>query len=171
VHHEPSHGRPPTEDRDLNRLAAQATTHCLTGCAAGEIVGLIVATWLGLGTTASIALAIALAYVFGFSLTMRPLLAGGMPFARAARLALAADTVTITIMELVDNAFVLAVPGAMDAGLFDPLFWASLAAGFVLGWIAAFPVARWLIARGRGHAVVHGAHSAEGDEAQDHHGH
>ena len=148
------HGSGPS----LNRLAAQATTHCLTGCAAGEIVGLVIATWIGLGVAASIALAIGLAYVFGFGLTMRPLLGGGMPFARAARLALAADTVTITIMEVVDNVFILAVPGAMDAGLLDPLFWASLAVGFAFGWLAAFPVARWLIARGQGHALTHGAH-------------
>jgi hypothetical protein len=142
----------------LNRLAAQATTHCLIGCAAGEVVGLVISGWLGLGVAASVALAIALAYVFGFSLTMRPLLAGGIAFSQAARLALAADTVTITIMELVDNAFILAVPGAMTAGLFDPLFWISLAVGFVLGWLAAFPAARWLIARGRGHALTHSAH-------------
>lgn len=148
----------------LNRLAAQATTHCLTGCAAGEIVGLVISTWLGFAVLPSIAIAIALAYVFGFGLTMRPLLAGGMAFAQAARLALAADTVTITIMEAVDNAFVLAVPGAMTAGLFDPLFWLSIAVGFAIGWVVTFPVSRWLIARGQGHALTHGAHGAP-----DHH--
>ena len=163
--HESGPSAPAKGARELNRLAAQATTHCLTGCAAGEIVGLVISTWLGLGVGPSIAIAIALAYVFGFGLTMRPLLAGGMPFARAARLALAADTVTITIMEAVDNAFVLAVPGAMDAGLLDPLFWVSLAVGFAIGWLAAFPVARWLIARGQGHSLVQGAH------AGDAHGH
>ncbi len=140
----------------LNRLAAQATTHCLTGCAAGEIVGLVIASWLGFKTVPSIALAVALAYVFGFGLTMRPLLAGGMAFAQAARLALAADTVTITIMEAVDNAFVLAVPGAMDAGALDPLFWSSIGVGFAIGWVVTVPVARWLIARGQGHALTHG---------------
>lgn len=147
-----------TEPPSLNRLAAQATTHCLTGCAAGEVVGLVVSTWLGLAVLPSIVLAITLAYIFGFALTMRPLLAGGMQFARAARLALAADTVTITIMEAVDNAIVLAVPGAMSAGLLDPLFWASIAVGFAIGWVVTFPVSRWLIARGQGHALTHAVH-------------
>jgi hypothetical protein len=145
----------PMHDANLNRLAAQATTHCLTGCAAGEIVGLVISTWLGLAVVPSIVIAIALAYVFGFGLTMRPLLGGGMTFGRAARLALAADTVTITIMEAVDNAFVLAVPGAMTAGLLDPLFWLSIVVGFAIGWVVTFPVSRWLIARGQGHALTH----------------
>jgi hypothetical protein len=160
---------------NLNQLAAQATTHCLTGCAAGEIVGLVIASWLAFAVLPSIALAIALAYVFGFGLTMRPLLAGGMAFAPAARLALAADTVTITIMEAVDNAFILAMPGAMDAGLFDPLFWFSIVVGFAIAWVVTFPVSRWLIARGQGHALTHAAHgSADGahggpDGAHGHH--
>lgn len=147
----------------LNRLAAQATTHCLTGCAAGEIVGLVISTWLGLAVLPSIVVAILLAYAFGFGLTMQPLLAGGMPFERAARLALAADTVTITIMEAVDNAFVLAVPGAMTAGLFDPLFWISIVVGFAIGWVVTFPVSRWLIGRGQGHALTHGSHGDHHD--------
>lgn len=160
---------------DLNRLAAQATTHCLTGCAAGEIVGLVIATWLGFAVLPSIALAVVLAYVFGFGLTMRPLLGGGMAFGAAARLALAADTVTITIMEAVDNAFILAVPGAMDAGLFDALFWFSIVVGFAIALLITFPVSRWLIARGQGHALTHAAHgdadAAHGgaDRAHGHH--
>jgi hypothetical protein len=142
----------------LNRLAAQATTHCLTGCATGEVLGLVIADAIGLAVAPSIALAVVLAYVFGFGLTMRPLLSGGMAFAGAARLALAADTLTITVMEIVDNAVILVVPGSMDAGLGDPLFWGSLILGLAIAWVAAFPVARWLIARGQGHALTHATH-------------
>ena len=141
----------------LDRLAVQATTHCLIGCGIGEVLGLVIATALGWSTAASIVIAIVLAYVFGFGLTMRPLLASGLGFGAAARIALAADTVSITVMEIVDNLVVLAVPGAMDAGLTDLLFWGALAAGLAIAWVAAFPVNRWLIARGRGHAVVHEA--------------
>ena len=142
----------------LNRLAAQATTHCLTGCATGEVLGLVISDAIGLAVAPSIALAVVLAYVFGFGLTMRPLLGGGMAFAAAARLALAADTLTITVMEIVDNAVILVVPGSMDAGLGHPLFWGSLVLGLAIAWIAAFPVARWLIARGQGHALTHATH-------------
>jgi hypothetical protein len=140
----------------LNRLAASATTHCLTGCAIGEVLGLVIATALGWGVTASIVLAIALAFVFGYTLTIRPLLAGGLALGEAARIAFAADTISITVMEIVDNAVILAVPGAMDAGLDSGLFWISLAAALAIAWVAAFPVNRWLIGRGLGHAVVHG---------------
>jgi uncharacterized protein DUF4396 len=140
----------------LNRLAAQATTHCLTGCAIGEVLGLVIATQLGWHDLPSIALAIVLAFVFGYSLTMRPLLAGGMTLAAALPVAFAADTVSITIMEIVDNAIVLAIPGAMAANVIDPLFWGSLIVSLAIAWVVAFPVNRWLIARGRGHAVVHG---------------
>ncbi|MBA2565633.1 MAG: DUF4396 domain-containing protein [Gemmatimonadetes bacterium] len=146
------------EASSLNRLAASATTHCLTGCAIGEVLGLVIATALGWGTAASILLAVALAFVFGYALTMRPLLAAGMDLGAAAGLALAADTVSIGVMEIVDNAVMLLIPGAMAAGLADPLFWGSLALALGLAWIAAYPVNRWLIARGRGHAVVHGRH-------------
>jgi hypothetical protein len=142
----------------LNRLAASATTHCLTGCAIGEVLGLVVATALGWTVATSIVLAIALAFVFGYSLTLRPLLAGGLALGEAARLAFAADTVSITVMEIVDNSIVLAVPGAMDADLGEPLFWGALALSLVIAWLVAFPVNRWLIARGRGHAVVHDRH-------------
>ena len=142
----------------LNRLAFAATWHCLTGCAIGEVLGLAVATALGWGNAASIALAVVLSFFFGYALTLRPLVASGVPLRRAARIALAADTVSITVMEIVDNAFILIVPGAMAAGLSDFLFWWSLAVGLAIAFIAAFPVNRYLIARGRGHAVVHGIH-------------
>jgi hypothetical protein len=142
----------------LNRTAAAATTHCLTGCAIGEVLGLAIATALGWGNAASIALAIVLAYCFGYALTLRSLLRSGIALRPALGIAFAADTVSITVMEIVDNAVVLAVPGAMEAGLGDALFWGSLALGLALAWVAAFPVNRWLIARGRGHAVVHAHH-------------
>jgi hypothetical protein len=142
----------------LNRLALAATWHCLTGCAIGEILGLVIATALDWGNVASIAIAIVLAFCFGYSLTLRPLVTGGMPLRRALSVAFAADTVSITVMEIVDNAFVLVVPGAMAAGLGDALFWWSLAVSLALAFVAAFPVNRLLIARGRGHAVMHGYH-------------
>jgi hypothetical protein len=145
----------------LNRLAASATTHCLTGCAIGEVLGLVVATWLGWDDFGSIVLAVALAYVFGYALTLRPLLRSGLALGAAMGVAFAADTLSITVMEIVDNAVILAVPGAMDAGLTDPLFWGALALGLGVAWFAAFPVNRWLLARGLGHAKAmahHGSH-------------
>jgi hypothetical protein len=142
----------------LNRVSLAATWHCLTGCAIGEVLGLVIATALDWGDFASIAIAVVLAFVFGYSLTLRPLLAGGIPLRRAARVALAADTLSITVMEIVDNGFVLLVPGAMAAGLGDALFWWSLGVGLFIAFWAAFPVNRLLIARGRGHAVVHEFH-------------
>jgi Domain of unknown function (DUF4396) len=142
----------------LNRLAARATTHCLTGCAIGEVLGLVIGTALALGVIASIALAIGLAFVFGYALTMLPLLQAGVALRAALGLALAADTVSITVMEIVDNGVILVVPGAMDAGLDSFLFWGSLAVALAVAWVVTFPVNRWLIGRGRGHAVVHGAH-------------
>jgi len=148
------------ERPSLNRLAAQATTHCLTGCAIGEVLGLAVATQLGWSTDASIAIAVVLAYAFGYALTLRPLLRSGLALGAALGVAFAADTLSITVMEIVDNAVVLLVPGAMAAGLTDPLFWTSLAVGLALAWVAAFPVNRWLVARGLGHA-----------RAMAHHGH
>ena len=144
--------------QSLNQLARQATIHCLTGCAIGEVLGLVIATQLGWHDLASVALAIVLAFAFGYGLTLRPLLGSGMPLPTALRLAFAADTVSITVMEIVDNAIVLLIPGAMVAGITDVLFWASLAISLVVAGLAAFPVNRWLIARGRGHAVVHGSH-------------
>jgi hypothetical protein len=147
-HHEPT----------LNQLAFSATTHCLTGCAIGEVLGLVIATWLGLHDLPSVLLAIVLAFFFGYALTIRLLRRSGIEFRRAGRLAFASDTLSITTMEIVDTAIVLAIPGAMAAGLLDGLFWGSLAASLVIAGIVAFPVNRWLIARGRGHAVIHGVH-------------
>jgi hypothetical protein len=142
----------------LNRIAASATTHCLTGCAIGEVLGFVVGTWRGWGDVATMALAIALAYLFGYSFTLRPLLSSGVALGAALALAFAADTLSITVMEIVDNGVMLVVPGAMDAGLGDALFWGSLAFALAVAWVTAFPVNRWLIARGRGHAVVHAHH-------------
>ena len=138
--------------------ARQATLHCLTGCAIGEVAGMVIGTAAGLSNGATVALSIALAFFFGYALTMRGVLRAGLPFRQAVRVALAADTVSIVVMEIVDNAVVLIIPGAMAAGLGDPLFWGSLALGLALAWVAAFPVNRWLIARGRGHAVAHAHH-------------
>jgi hypothetical protein len=143
----------------LNRTALQATLHCLTGCAIGEILGLGIATALGWHDLPSILLAIVLAFVFGYGLTMRPLLAGGLSFREAVRAAIAGDTISITTMEIMDNAIVLAIPGAMAAGLRDGLFWGSLALSLIVAFVVALPVNRWLIARGLGHAAVHGAHA------------
>jgi hypothetical protein len=156
-HHHSHHA--PASPGSLNALAISATLHCLTGCAIGEVLGMVVGTALGLGDAATIALAVVLAFLFGYALTIRPLLRSGLAFGAAAKLALAADTASITIMEIVDNAIMLAIPGAMSAGLGSALFWASLAVALAIAGIAAFPVNRWLIARGRGHAVVHAHHS------------
>jgi hypothetical protein len=142
----------------LNRLAARATTHCLTGCAIGEVLGLVIATQLGWHDLPSIALAIVLAFGFGYALTLRGLLGAGLDLSGALRLAFASDTISISVMEIVDNVIVLAIPGAMAAGLLDPLFWGSLALSLGVAWLVAFPVNRWLIARGRGHAVIHDLH-------------
>jgi hypothetical protein len=143
---------------ELNRTAFSATAHCLTGCAIGEVLGLVLATWWGWGNAASIALAVVLAFFFGYSLTLVPLLRGGIALGAAVGIALAADTLSITVMEIVDNGVVLVVPGAMAAGLGDLLFWSSLALSLAIAFVAAFPVNRWLISRGRGHAVVHEHH-------------
>jgi hypothetical protein len=148
----------PNEKTDTSRLAFEATVHCLTGCGIGEVLGLGGATLLGLGNAASVVLGIVLAYVFGYGLTFVPLLRAGMPLLRATGITFAAETLSITTMEIVDNVVVLAVPGAMDAGLGDVLFWGSLALSLALAFVAALPVNRWLIARGLGHAVMHGVH-------------
>ena len=141
------------------RLAASATTHCLTGCGIGEVLGLVLATWWGWGDAASIALAVALAFVFGYSLTLVPLVRAGIALGAAAGIALAADSLSITVMEIVDNAILLVIPGAMDAGLGSLLFWGSLAFALAVAWVAAFPVNYWLLTRGRGHALVHEHHA------------
>ena len=143
----------------LTRLAVQATAHCLTGCAIGEILGMVIATAFGLGDAASILLAVVLAFGFGYALTVGPVARAGVPFRRALRLALASDTVSIATMELVDNAFILAVPGAMAAGLASALFWWSLLVSLAVAFVLTVPVNRWLIARGRGHAVMHELHA------------
>jgi hypothetical protein len=140
-------------------MAADATTHCLTGCAIGEVLGLAVATQLGWSNEASIALAVVLAYAFGYALTLRPLLRARLAFGAALGIAFAADTLSITVMEIVDNAVILLIPGAMDAGWTSVLFWGALAASLAVAWVAAFPVNRWLVARGLGHARVLEHHS------------
>jgi hypothetical protein len=144
--------------QSTNRVALRATLHCLTGCAIGEVLGLVIATWLGWGNAASIAVAIALAFLFGYSFTFLPLVLRGMPPGAAAGIALAADTLSIAVMEIVDNAFILVVPGAIDAGLDSALFWGSLAASLGIAFAAAYPFNRYLIARGRGHAIAHAHH-------------
>jgi hypothetical protein len=140
------------------RGAAQATLHCLTGCAIGEVLGMVIGTSLGLHNAATVVLSIVLAFVFGYGLTMRGVLRAGVAFRQAFGVALAADTVSIAVMELVDNAVILAVPGAMDAGLTSALFWGSLIGSLAVAFVVTTPVNRWMIARGRGHAVVHGMH-------------
>jgi len=149
-----------TKDPSLNRTAFSATAHCLTGCAIGEVLGMVIGTALGWSNFATIVLAVVLAFFFGYSLTMVPLLRSGIALAAALPLAFAADTLSITVMEIVDNLVMLVVPGAMEAGPLSLLFWGSLAFALAVAFVAAFPVNRCLIARGKGHAVVH-----------EHHGH
>ena len=141
-------------------MALSATLHCLTGCAVGEVLGMVLGTALGLSDGATIVLAIALAFLFGYSLTSLPLLRSGMALAAVVPIALATDTVSIAIMEIVDNAIIVAIPGAMDAGLDELGFYAALTAALIIAGAAALPVNRWLIARGKGHAVVHEHHHA-----------
>jgi len=156
--HEHEHHTASRGQTSLNRSAFQATTHCLTGCAIGEVLGMVIATALGWTDTPSIAISVVLAFLFGYSLTLGPVLRANVPFRRAAGLTLASDTLSITTMEIVDNAFILIVPGAIAAGLGDALFWWSLGVSLAIAFVAAFPVNRWLISRGRGHAVVHELH-------------
>jgi hypothetical protein len=155
-------------------VAFSATAHCLTGCAIGEVLGLVIGTILGWGNVATIALAVVLAFFFGYSLTMLPLLRSGLALATVLPIAFAADTLSITVMEIVDNLILLIIPGAMEAGLTSLLFWGSLAFALAVAFMAAFPLNRWLIARGRGHAVVHqyhgGGHGGR-EEDHQHHGH
>jgi hypothetical protein len=148
------------EHAGLNRIAFMATVHCLTGCAIGEVLGMIIGTALGFSNLGTIVLAVALAFVFGYSLTSLPLLRSGLALGAVVPIALASDSLSITVMEIVDNAIMVVVPGAMEAGLSDVLFWGALASSLVIAGAVAFPVNRWLIARGKGHAVVHhaGAH-------------
>ncbi len=154
--HEHSHGGHGA--KSLNRVAFSATVHCLTGCAIGETLGMVIGTGLGWGEWETVALAVVLAFLFGYSLTMVPLLRAGLTLTAAIPLAFAADTVSIAIMEVVDNAIMLLIPGAMEAGLTNLLFWGSLAFALLVAGAVAYPFNRWLIARGRGHAVVHAHH-------------
>ena len=166
-----------TSGTSLNRLSFSATAHCLTGCAIGEVMGLVIGSALGWGNLATIALAVVLAFFFGYSLTMVPLLRADVALASAIPLAFASDTLSITVMEIVDNLILLLIPGAMEAGPLDLLFWGSLAVALAVAFVAAFPVNRYLIARGRGHAVVHEYHGHhgggehEGHDGQEHRGH
>jgi hypothetical protein len=146
------------DGKELNRMAVTATLHCLTGCAIGEVLGLVIGTALGWSAVPTIALAVGLAFLFGYGLTMLPLLRSGMAFRAAVPVALAADTLSIAVMELVDNAVLMAVPGAMEAGLASPLFWGALAFALAVAFVVTVPVNRAMIARGRGHAVVHAHH-------------
>ncbi len=141
--------------------AISATLHCLTGCAIGEVLGMVLATWWGWGDSASVALAVGLAFFFGYLLTFAAGRRSGLEVRAAIRLALAADTVSILVMEVVDNGVLLAVPGAMDAGLAHPLFWGSLAGALAVAFVVTVPVNRWMIARGRGHAVAHAVHGGD----------
>ncbi|MFE1861208.1 DUF4396 domain-containing protein [Streptomyces anandii] len=159
VHHHAHH--PGHEQRHSGvswRMAAQATLHCLTGCAIGEVLGMVVGTAAGLHNTATVVVSVALAFVFGYALTMRGVLRAGLPLRDALQVALAADTVSIAVMELIDNTVMVGVPGAMDAGLADVLFWASLVLSLALAFVLTTPVNRWMIGRGKGHAVVHAYH-------------
>jgi Domain of unknown function (DUF4396) len=158
-HQHYDHQQAHAQGESLWRSAIQATLHCLTGCAIGEVLGMVLATALGWGNAASIAVSIALAFFFGYSLTIRPVLRAGLGFRRAAGVAFASDTVSITTMEIVDNAFILIVPGAITAGLADTRFWWSLALSLVIAFVLTVPVNRWLIVRGRGHAVMHELHA------------
>lgn len=142
----------------VTRTAVTATAHCLTGCAIGEVLGLALGTWWGWADGPTIVLAIALAFVFGYAMTVGPLLRAGLGLRRAVRISLLADTVSIVTMEVVDNAILLLIPGAMAAGLADPLFWASLAIALAVAFVVTVPVNRWLISRGRGHAVAAAYH-------------
>jgi Domain of unknown function (DUF4396) len=145
--------------QSLDRVAFSATVHCLTGCAIGEVLGMVIGTALGFSDLGTIALAVALAFFFGYALTSLPLLRAGMALGVVVPIALASDTVSITVMEIVDNAIILLIPGAMDAGVGDIGFWLALAVALLIAGVAAFPVNRWLIARGKGHAVVHRHHA------------
>ena len=157
--HQPHHH--PTahpSGRALTRLAVSATLHCLTGCAVGVVLGMVLGTWWGWSNSATIALAVALAFLFGYALTIGPVLRSGLPLRTAFGVALAADTVSILTMEVVDNAIMLAVPGAMEAGLTNPLFWGSLVVALLIAFAVTVPVNRAMIGRGKGHAVVHQYH-------------
>lgn len=162
-----------TEGRALTRLAISATLHCLTGCAIGEVLGMVIGTALGWTDLQTVVIAVGLAFLFGYAFTIGPVMRSGLTLRKALPVALAADTISITVMEIVDNAIMLAVPGAMDAGLTSPLFWAALTFALAVAFVVTVPVNRWLIAKGKGHAVVHQYHqpSAAHDGHDAHAGH
>lgn len=146
----------------LNKMAASATLHCLTGCALGEVTGLIIGTALGLGTGLTIVLAVALAFLFGYALSTLPLIKTGVPFTAALSVVFAADTLSIATMEVVDNTVMALIPGAMDSGLVNPLFWLSMPLALAMAYMAAYPVNKYLLTKGKGHALVmkyHGGHA------------
>ena len=151
-------GHSSAPETGLTALAVSATLHCLTGCAIGEVLGLVIGTALGWGTAATVVLAVALAFLFGYALTITPVLRAGVPLKAAIGVALAADTISITVMEIVDNAAMVLIPGAMEAGLASWTFWLSLAGALALAFVVTVPVNRALIRRGRGHAVAHAHH-------------
>ena len=155
-HHQPTSGK----DESLTSLAFSATAHCLTGCAIGEVLGMVVGTYLGLENMTTVVISVILAFVFGYLLTIKPLLKNGVAIRTALGLAFASDTLSIATMEVIDNAVMLIIPGAMDAGLGTVLFWGSLAFSLMLAFLAAVPVNRWLLSKGRGHALVHQYHHA-----------
>ena len=159
-HHAPSGHEPPSDHGDVTPMALSATLHCLTGCAIGEISGLMIGTAVGLSTGWTIVLAVGLAFLFGYALSTLPLLRAGLGAGAALSVVLAADTLSIATMELVDNAVVAVIPGAMDAGLVNPTFWLSMMLALTVAFFAAWPVNRALLARGKGHALTHGYHGA-----------
>ena len=152
-----------------NSMAANATLHCLTGCAIGEIAGLMIGTAAGLSTGATIALAVGLAFLFGYALSTLPLMQAGLGFFAALSVVFAADTLSILTMEIVDNVVMAVIPGAMDSGLVNPIFWIGMMIALTAAFIAAFPVNRYLIDKGKGHALTHQYH--HGDEHESHAGH
>lgn len=159
--------------KSLNKLALSATIHCLTGCSIGEVLGMVIGTTIGLSNWSTIIISVVLAFVFGYSLTMIPLLRNGINLTKALKLAFASDTASIAIMEIVDNAIMFVIPGAMNAGPTQVIFWGSLVLALVIAGVAAYPVIRWLISRGQGHAVVHQYHGGgHGDNNKNgHHQH
>ncbi|MFI7418560.1 DUF4396 domain-containing protein [Nonomuraea sp. NPDC049684] len=178
----PSEHHPAAPPAATWAMAAQATLHCLTGCAIGEVLGMVIGTALGLSNLATVILSVALAFVFGYALTMRGVLRAGVDFKSALKVALAADTISIAVMEVLDNTVMVTVPGAMDAGLGNWLFWVALAGSLLVAFLLTTPVNKWLISRGKGHAVIHqyhqghGGHGGHGDHGghqghEDHQGH
>jgi hypothetical protein len=157
-HVQHGHGHQGHAGRVTWAMAAQATLHCLTGCAIGEVLGMVIGTSLGLHNAGTVVLSVALAFVFGYALTMRGVLRAGLPFNQALKVALAADTVSIAVMEIIDNTVMVTVPGAMDAGISSALFWVSLTGSLAIAFVLTTPINRWLMGKGKGHAVVHAYH-------------